>query len=538
MMLRSLSHRSIRRAIPVGWLCFGVVLLAGCANSARAPSTRTSAPPTPSAVANLPNGAEAALSADYLWLNRLTWGATSSSLAQLTRQGRAAYLQAQLHPGRDALPAEAQAQIDQLPGVNQPLDSVVQTLEQQRKDADALTNDDAKKAAQQTYQQALNTLQREAATRYLLRALYSPHQVQEEMTWFWFNHFNVHQGKHNVRAMLGDYESNAIRSHALGRFRDLLGAVVLHPAMLRYLDNDQNAAGHINENFARELMELHTLGVDGGYSQADVQELARVLTGLGVNLGNPRPGMNKNLAGYYVRRGLTEFNPQRHDFGPKTLLGKPIQGKGLDEIEEALDRLASHPATAKFVCGKLARFWLADTPPPALVQRMVTQYMASQGDIAAVLTVLFNAPEFVQSPPQHFKDPVRYVISAVRVAYDQKVVLNVGPMVNWLNRMGEPLYGRLTPDGYPLTSNAWSSPGQMATRFEIAKAIGSGSAGLFKVDGPQAQDRPAFPQLANPLYYQAMARTLSNATAQALDQAVSPQEWNTFLLAAPEMMVR
>jgi len=156
-------------------------------------------------------------------------------------------------------------------------------MEKLRKDADALTLDDAKKTAQQAYQQELSRLQREAATRHLLRALYSPHQVQEQMTWFWLNHFSVHQGKGNVRAMLGDYEENAIRAHALGNFRDLLGAVASHPAMLRYLDNDQNAAGRINENFARELLELHTLGVNGGYVQRDVQELARVLTGHGIN---------------------------------------------------------------------------------------------------------------------------------------------------------------------------------------------------------------------------------------------------------------
>ena len=158
--------------------------------------------------------------------------------------------------------------------------------------------------------------------------------------------------------------------------------------------------------------------------------------------------------------------------------------------------------------------------------------------MAAVLTVLFNSAVFVQAPVQQFKDPMRYVVSAVRLAYDQKVVLNAGPMIYWLNRMGEPLYGRLTPDGYPLQSTAWSSPGQMATRFEIAKAIGSGSAGLFKTEGPQPVEKPAFPQLANPLYYQGMSRTLSPATLQALDQAISPQEWNTFVLASPEMMVR
>jgi uncharacterized protein (DUF1800 family) len=133
---------------------------------------------------------------------------------------------------------------------------------------------------------------------------------------------------------------------------------------------------------------------------------------------------------------------------------------------------------------------------------------------------------------------MRYVVSAVRLAYDQKPVLNVGPMLNWLNRMGEPLYGRVTPDGYALLSSAWDSPGQMATRFEIAKAIGSGSAGLFKTEGPQPQERAAFPQLANALYYQAIAKTLAPATTQALEQASSPQEWNTFLLSSPELMVR
>jgi len=129
-------------------------------------------------------------------------------------------------------------------------------------------------------------------------------------------------------------------------------------------------------------------------------------------------------------------------------------------------------------------------------------------------------------------------VSAVRLAYDNKPVLNVGPILNWINRMGEPLYGRQTPDGYSLQSAAWASPGQLTTRFEVAKAIGSGSAGLFRTDGPQPQERPAFPQLANALYYQSISKTLSPATRKALDQAASPQEWNTFLLASPEMMRR
>jgi uncharacterized protein (DUF1800 family) len=417
-----------------------------------------------------------------------------------------------------------------------PLVDLVQKMEQQRKDSDAIKDDSEKKTAQQNYQNELNRLAREAATRHLLRALYSPAQVQEQMTWFWLNHFNVHLYKHNLRAMLGDYENSALRPHALGRFRDLLGAVTYHPAMLRYLDNEQNAAGRINENFARELMELHTMGVDGGYSQKDVQELARVLTGVGVNLNPGNTTVRKELARLYVRRGLFEFNPQRHDTAAKTLLGVPVAGEGLSEV--ALDLLARHPSTARFVSRKLATFWLSDTPPAALVDRMASTWKATDGNIAKVLETLFTAPEFANAPPAKFKDPLRYVVSSVRLAYDDKVVLNVGPMLNWINRMGEPLYGRQTPDGYPLVASGWDSAGQLTTRFEIAKAIGSGSAGLFKTEGPQPTEKPAFPQLANALYYQAIQTSLSPATRSALDQANSPQEWNTFLLAAPETMRR
>jgi hypothetical protein len=133
---------------------------------------------------------------------------------------------------------------------------------------------------------------------------------------------------------------------------------------------------------------------------------------------------------------------------------------------------------------------------------------------------------------------VHYVVSAVRLAYDGKPILNAGPMINWLNRMGEGLYNRATPDGYPLTESAWTGPGQLAVRFEIARAIGSGSAGLFKSDGPAPMERPAFPQLANALYYGALKDSLAAATVQALDQAASPQEWNMLLLSSPEFMMR
>lgn len=360
--------------------------------------------------------------------------------------------------------------------------------------------------------------------------------MQEQLTWFWFNHFNVHQYKANLRVMVGDYEQG-LRERSLGRFRDLLGYTTHHPAMLRYLDNEQNAAGHINENYARELLELHTLGIGGGYSQRDVQELARVLTGLGVNLGDNRPKLKPAFEAQYRRDGLMEFNPARHDFGDKQLLGTTVKGRGLAELDQVLDLLARHPSTARFVSRQLAQYFVADEPPPALVERMAARWQQTDGRIAEVMRTMIASPEFEASLGHKFKDPTHYVVSAVRLAYADKVVLNTGPMIGWLYRLGQAPYNRQTPDGYPLDQNAWAGPGQMTTRFEIARAIGSGSAGLFKLDG-EKQDRPAFPQLANPLYYEGIAPRLAAATQQALGQATSPQEWNTFLLASPDFMNR
>ena len=515
-----------RLRLPVLAACLGMVTACATPVPAEAPPRTDAAP----------RAVDAGL--QLRLLDRLTWGASTSSARQIANAGSARYLDQQLRPAPAALPPEVQTQIDAMTITQRPLAELVLELEQRRKDSDAVVDPDEKKAAQQAYQQELNRIGREAATRSLLRALYSNNQLQEQMTWFWMNHFNVHQYKSNIRVLLGDYEEHAIHAHALGRFRDLLKATVYHPAMLRYLDNEQNAAGRINENYARELMELHTLGVNGGYTQRDVQERGRILTGVGVNVAPAAPAVRPQLQNQYVRNGLFEFNPNRHDYGDKTFLGQTVRGRGLAELDEAIDRLARQPATANFISRKLAVYLVADEPPPALVERMARTFQSTDGDIAATLRMLFESSEFTQSLGRKFKDPLHYVISAVRLAYDDKVILNTGPIINWLNRMGEPLYGRATPDGYPLIESAWSSPGQMATRFEIARAIGYGSAGLFKTDGPQPVERAAFPQLANALYFNAMQKTLGTPTRQALDQAGSPQEWNMYLLSSPEFMHR
>ncbi|WP_241027236.1 DUF1800 domain-containing protein [Variovorax sp. RKNM96] len=517
----------------LGRLCMvsAAMALAACTTG----SLRSDAPPL-----SVSSTAADSPAAQLQWLDRVTWGANASSQAELAKTGLARWMGRQLKPQPQPLPPAAQAQIDAMTISRTPLDQLVIGLDAQRKAADALPDEDQKKAARQAYQQELTRLAREAQQRFVLRALYSPNQLQEQMTWFWMNHFNVNLRKDNIRALVGDYEENAIRPHALGRFRDLLGATLHHPAMLRYLDNAQNAANRINENYARELMELHTLGVGGGYSQADVQELARVLTGVGVSAqpADAVPNVRPAVRADYVRQGLFEFNPNRHDYGPKTLLGQPIQARGLAEADEALDRLVRAPATARFISRKLAVYFVADEPPPALVDRMAAAFTRSDGDIATTLKALFESPEFAASLGRKFRDPVHYVMAGVRLAYDDRVALNVNPMLNWINRMGEPLYGHETPDGYPLNEAAWASAGQMNTRFEIARAIGANGAVLFRADDKAPLEKPAFPPLAESNTVRAMQLGLSADTREALAQAKNPQEWNTFLLASPELMRR
>jgi uncharacterized protein (DUF1800 family) len=476
---------------------------------------------------------------DLALVNRITWGETPSAVADIAALGADRWLDRQLHPSPgDRLPDAVQAEIDALPISQTPMAQLVVDMDAQNKAANQIADPDQKKAARQAYQQAFNAIGRQAATRSLLRDLYSPDQLQEQMTWFWLNHFNVHLYKRDIRAMIGDYEDQAIRPNALGRFRTLLEATLRHPAMLRYLDNDQNAVGHINENYAREIMELHTLGVGSGYTQKDVQELARILTGVGVDLSPNPPNLKREYRDLYVRAGLFAFNPNRHDFGDKVFLGHTIHGSGFGEVEQALDILARQPATARHVSLELATYFMGDSPPASVVDRMADTFQRSDGDIAQVLRTLFRSREFDASLGHDFKDPMHYALSAVRLAYDDRVILNTGPIQGWLNRMAEGLYNHETPDGYPMISAAWDGPGQMAVRFEIARQIGSGSAGLFKPDGQGAADHPAFPQLQNALYFQGLSQTLGAPTLAALGQSTSPQDWNTLFLSSPEFMRR
>ncbi|PIB97115.1 hypothetical protein CSW60_13695 [Caulobacter sp. X] len=475
---------------------------------------------------------------DAALVDRLTWGRTSQALADIQGQGADRWLKRQLRPpGPTQLPPQAQAQIDGLRISQEPMAQTAVAMDAENRAANKLTDPAARQAAQQAYQKAMGDLKQQAAARSLLRDLYSPNQLQEQMTWFWMNHFNVQADKRDIRAMVGDYEDQAIRPHALGKFRNLLKAADLHPAMLRYLDNDQNAVGHINENYAREILELHTMGVGSGYSQKDVEEMARVLTGIGVSLSPDAPKLKAEQQAFYVRRGLMEFNPARHDFGDKVVLGRQIEGTGLSEFEQTLDALARHPATARHISSKLALYFMGDAPPE-VVDRMAAKFQRSDGDIAEVLSVLFKSSAFKASLGKKIKDPVHYAVSAVRLAYDGRPIANTAPLQGWINRLGQGLYNRDTPDGYPLEDTAWSGPGQLTTMFEVARQIGGNSAGLFKPNTAGAEDQPAFPQLQNALFYNTLEKRFSPQTRLALAQARSPAEWNTLFLSSPEFLHR
>ena len=404
-------------------------------------------------------------------LNRLSYGPAPGDVERVQRIGIERYIDEQLHPERLPLPG----------ALTQRLDGLESTRLSQRelalrfRDAARAAKDDGENGKAMR-RELVQRVALEAGEARLHRAIHSPRQLQEVMVDFWFNHFNIFIGKGPVRVMVENYEREAIRPHAMGRFRDLLGATARHPAMLVYLDNWLSAApGYkprrnagslgqatgLNENYARELMELHTLGVDGGYTQRDVTELARMFTGWTLN---PRA------------RGasLFHFDPRRHDPGDKEWLGRRVAARGQAEGEWALDVLASHPSTAHRVGHKLAQYFVADEPPPALVDRLARRFRDTDGDIRAVLKTLFDSAEFRDPKAQaaKFKTPYRYLVSSVRAA--QLPVSNVRPLLATLYLLGMPLYGCQTPDGYKNTEAAWLNPDALTRRINFATAFASG----------------------------------------------------------------
>jgi uncharacterized protein (DUF1800 family) len=483
-------------------------------------------------------GSRAAAPSPFAIANRLTWGVARTATPGPEAPGTARWIEQQLHPGPDTgLPPAVQAQIAGFEISQRPVADIIVDLDAQNKAARAIADPDQKQAAQAAYFKHRDQLSRQAMMRLALRCLYGQDQLREQMTWFWLNHFSVFAAKADVGPMIGDYEERAIRPFALGHFRDLLEATLRHPAMLRYLDNAQNAAGHINENYAREIMELHSMGVGSGYSQKDVQELARILTGVGINLNHDDPKLKPAWQPLYRRAGLFEFNPARHDFGDKIFLGHAIKGAGFDEVEQALDLIAASPATAHHVSDRLATFFLGTAPSPALTARMAATFTRSRGDIAAVLKTLFDSAEFRASLGHAFKDPVHYVLSSIRLAYGDRPVDNPSAVIDWINGLGQGLFQRDTPDGWPLEADAWSGPGQMSARFEYGQKIGHGYIGFFTPADP-AKPRPVAPDIRSSAYVAAAQPGLSAQTRTALAQAANDGDWNALFFSSPEFMRR
>jgi uncharacterized protein (DUF1800 family) len=370
----------------------------------------------------------------------------------------------------------------------------------------------------------------------ILRAVYSERQLQEVLVDFWTNHFNVFAGKGADRWLLVSYDRDTIRPHTLGKFQDLLVATAQSPAMLFYLDNFQSASPNaarrpgaglgprpqgglrglfpdqmmrggradarpgapaqnpaqrpaqqqqtasqqpqqqrrqrgINENYARELMELHTLGVDGGYTQKDVQEVARCFTGW--TIINPR-GAGNMRGGMAGEAGTFYFAPRMHDDGAKVVLGHKIPaGGGIKDGLMVLDILAHHPSTAKFIATKLARRFVMDEPTPQLVERTAAAFSRSNGDIRETLRALFASPEF-NSPASYrakIKTPFELAVSAVRTLGGET---NGGPAIHqWINKMGEPLYGYQAPTGYPDRAENWVNTGALLERLNFGLALAS-----------------------------------------------------------------
>lgn len=487
------------------------------------------------------------------FLDRIGWGADRAQLHQLQQKGAERVLDAQLRPDpHPVLPPQVAQRLATL-RVNAPLVALMPPLvaeERAIRMAKRNASNDTDAQSVQTQLKALfrrmNSLTEQAMTEQLLLAIYSPDQLKQRLIWFWTNHFNVFRGG-NIGPMMADYTQRVIAPHALGHFRALLQATMFSPQMLLYLNNAQNARGHINENYAREVMELHTVGLGAGYTQTDVTHLAHVLTGLGVNLADRPIRVRLALRDQLWRRGLVIFNPARHDPEPERVMGRVLQGRRLGEIEQVITLLADDPATAQHVSFELAQYFAASHPDPTMVKAMVRTWQRTDGDIAAVLHTLFTSPQFAASlsRPQ-LKDPMRYVVSAVRASFDGRVITNPLPLIGMLYRLGEPLYGRQTPDGYPLDSTAWDGPGQLVTRFEVAQQLAGGAPALFRPVPPALSagaiprtmlppHRPP-PQLSSSSVFLAAEPTLSRATLEALAQADNRVRWNALWLASPEFM--
>ncbi|MEL6938293.1 MAG: DUF1800 domain-containing protein [Cyanobacteria bacterium J06598_1] len=452
-------------------------------------------------------------------LDRLCLGPRPGDRQKVQRLGIEGYIQAQLNPNPASDPATLRNRLAEFPALNL---SPVELFEQYT------PGKNPSEARRQAANKKQSALVRETTYARLLRAIMSPCQLQELMTDFWFNHFNVYLSKGITKLWVGVYEQTALRPHALGKFRNLLGATAKHPAMSFYLDNWRNTDPNsdqargpykgLNENYARELLELHTLGVNGGYSQADVESLTRILTGWGLVREQTR---NHDGSGF-------RFEPARHDGDNKTLLGETILGGGLEEGESALDLLAQHPSTARHISYKLAEYFVSDVPPEGLVSSLADRFLATDGDIKAVLRTLFESDEFWSDAyyQNKFKTPYQHVISLFRatgIAPPPEDILQ--RIAGALNQLGMPLYRCSTPNGYDQIEAAWLNADAVIRRVGFARAA-------VNLTKKTSGEQPEASALKATLGDQFSAQTLSvvDSSPQGIRAAL--------LLGSPEMMYR
>src|SRR5688572_6956980 len=410
-------------------------------------------------------------------LNRVTFGARPEDIARVRAVGLTRWLEQQLDPGSLADDV-VERRLAALPTLSKSIGDLQREYARPDKDmrekmaGGEMTRREILERYPLDKRPARITAELEAAR--LLRAVHSERQLQEVMVDFWFNHFNVFADKGQVRWYVSAYERDVIRPHALGKFPDLLRATARHPAMLFYLDNwlstrpdftlrsgpNKGKKAGLNENYARELMELHTLGVEGGYTQKDVTEVARAFTGWTID----RPRQDARFV----------FRPLVHDAAEKTVLGTRLPaGGGEQDGERVLDLLARHPATARFVAGKLVRRFVGDVPPPALVDRVAVVYRDTGGDVRAMLRAIFTSPEFVAPAARRakIKKPFEFVASAVRAVDATTDARGAVALARATAEIGEPLFHAQPPTGYPDRAEAWVNAGALLARMNFALSL-------------------------------------------------------------------
>lgn len=483
-------------------------------------------------------------------LNRFGYGANSDSLKITTGMTPRHYLERAIR-GTPTYPPALVSQIAASPAA-EPLDKLWPLYgpggseSMEKRAAKQPSGSDIVRSEREVEgRQMLNA----ASANRLLESANSDNPGHEALLNFWLNHFSIHGLKQINKFLAADYAHQLQRAMREDSFAALLKASFFHPAMQIYLDNNRSVAadsrfaqraerkGHqagINENLARELLELHTLGVNGGYTQSDVQALARIITGAGI-VNNRLPERTLNAPGA-ERLGYFFFDPNRHDFSDKRLLGRSYPaGHGVDEIRQALDQLAHHPQTAEHIASKLARRFLADEPPTELVKAMAAGFRHSGGRISATLAPLLDSPAFTESlqRPSKFKEPVDYILSTARAACDGQIIGNGQLLWRSAQDQGQAPFMRSTPDGYGTQEADWLSPPAMAKRIRLAQTLASRPVPLAMP--AQGVDFTACRPTLSAV--RAAVGPLSPETRAAL-AGLSPQEEITALLASPEFMRR